>query len=152
VSRALLLHFGGTLASFALVASQSASVHAAGPFDGVWIIRQDNLQRCAFTPPPDPIRIINGALVGLDGTVSPSGKIGWSGTSKLGNRFLFSGRLRRTSRCSAPGLDLSCRDLFPASSQSLALALALRWIPATRAFACASRAGMTRNPALVART
>jgi len=44
------------------------------------------ISRAAFTPPPYPIQIVNGALVGISGAVSPSGQISGSGTNRLGNR------------------------------------------------------------------
>src|SRR5262245_54083393 len=84
---------GCVLAVGAVVAFASGQLHAAQRFDGVWIVKQNN-EQCRWTPPPYQIRIANGGLAGLSGTVSPSGEIRWSVINKDGNTAVLTGRLR----------------------------------------------------------
>src|SRR5262245_30204293 len=89
----IVSRLGGVLTLSCLLVFASGRLDAAQRFDGVWIVKQNN-EQCRWTPPPYQVRIANGRVVGLSGTVSASGEIRWSVINKDGNTAVFTGRLR----------------------------------------------------------
>lgn len=89
-------HVGRVVVLGLVIACVSAPLYAAQRFNGVWIVKQNN-EQCKWTPPPYQIRIVNGRIIGLSGTVSPSGEIRWSNINKEGNHATLTGQLRGSS-------------------------------------------------------
>jgi len=85
------------LTSAVLLACVSAPAAADRRWDGVWVLKWESRQGCRWDPPPIRIRIANGVVTGISGSVSPSGELRWSVVNKDGNTSVSTAQLRGDS-------------------------------------------------------